>query len=101
MSLQLQLKVLWNENFLGLSINQTSLKSAIPITSYYLWPKTDAWQQLKFELDSKPWLSEQEKIKVLNHTAEIMNYWRKNRGKKSLKTLSEDFSELEFIGLVQ
>ena len=101
MSLQLQLKVLWHENFLGLSINQSTIKSAIPITSYYLWPKTHAWQQLKFELDSKPWLGEQEKIKVLNHTAEVMNYWRKNRNNKNFKTLIENFSDLEFIKLIK
>jgi|TARA_B110000444_G_scaffold137413_1_gene128951 30S ribosomal protein 3 len=101
MSLRLQLKVLWHENFLGLSVNQSSIRSAIPITSYYIWPKTDAWQQLKFELDSKPWLSGKEKIRVLNDTAEIMNYWKKNRGTKSIKALVEDFSELEFVELAK
>ena len=101
MSLKLQLKVLWHENFLGLSIDQASTKLVIPITSYYLWPKTDAWQQIKFELDSKPWLSEQEKIKVLNHTAEIMNYWRKNRNSNTIKTLTEKFSDLKFIGEIK
>ena len=97
MSLQLKLKILWHENFLGLSINQSSIKSTVPITSYYLWPKTQAWQQLKFELDLKPWLSEQEKINVLNQTAEIMNHWRRTRRNENYENLINKFPKLEFI----
>ena len=49
MSANLRLKVLWLKNCLGLSIDQVSLKSQLPITFYYFWPRTEAWEQLKLE----------------------------------------------------
>ena len=62
---KLKLKVLWLKNVLGLAIDQTVIKQSYPLTQYYFWPRTEAWDQLKLELDSKPWLSDKEKISTL------------------------------------
>jgi len=97
--LKLKLKVFYAESFLGLSIDQVNASYTIPVTSYYLWPRTDAWEQLKLELDSKKWIQNSEKIKILNHTAEIMNYWRKNRTSKNDNQIKSKFTELNFINL--
>ena len=72
----LKLKVTWFKNFLGLAIDQVSLNQKYFLTSYYFWPKTDAWEQLKSELDAKPWLTTREKNiflfqKLMDHLVDI------------------------------
>ena len=79
MPLKLELKVFFSENFLGVSIDQVNDNYSIPLTSYYLWPRTNAWEQLKIELESKQWINGAEKIKMLNLIVEIMNHWREKR----------------------
>ncbi len=98
MTLKLELKVFYAGNFLGLSIDQVTANNTVPVTAYYLWPRTDAWEQLKLELDSKKWITASEKIRILNSTVEIMNYWRKNRTDINIEELKTQFSELKFIG---
>ena len=99
MSQQLQLKVLWLKNSLGLAIDQTFLDHSYSLTQYYFWPKTKAWEQLKLELDSKAWITENEKIKILNSTAEIMNYWRTSRKGETSKTILDSFTDIKFVKL--
>ena len=100
MSLELRLKIIWHEKFLGLAVFQSTLKDSIPLTTYYLWPKTAAWEQLKLDLDSKFWLSGQEKIKVLNATAEVMNYWKKNHKPNEVNDFLNSFGDLIMWDLV-
>ena len=95
----LKLKVFWHEQFLGLSIQQINQKKLTPVTPYYLWPKTRAWEQLKLELDSRLWLREEEKIEVLNAASEIMNYWKKNRKLKKTMNITQQFPTLDIAGL--
>ena len=96
---QLTLKVLWLKNVLGLGINQTVGNQTYPITPYYFWPKTEAWEQLKLELDSKPWLSKKEKILVLNLTTDIVNHWRNFRTTESFGNIKDKFCDVEFVEL--
>lgn len=97
MAYKLKLKVLWVENILGLGIDQQTIKQQYPLTLYYFWPRTEAWEQLKSELDSKSWLSKKEKIKVLNLAADIMNHWRKYRNIDSVENAKSKFFEAIFI----
>ena len=92
MSFPIELKLVWQEQFLGLSLNQIIENHSIPITSYFIWPKTDAWEQLKFELDSKPWLQEAEKVMVLNNITRLMNQWREKRSISQLTDIEMRFS---------
>ena len=50
-SMQLKLKAVWGKNFLGLAIDQVNGVYDLPITTYYFWPRTEAWEQLRLELD--------------------------------------------------
>ena len=65
-SFQLKLKIIWFKDFLGLAIDQVDFNQRYSLTPYYFWPKTEAWEQLKLELDSKGWLPEKEKVLILN-----------------------------------
>jgi len=97
--IQLKLKVLWLTNSLGLAIDQECGGQSYPLTSYYVWPKTEAWEQLKLELDSRPWLLKEKKIQVLNLSTEIMNYWKENRKVKSRRQLSLYYQSINFINI--
>ncbi len=88
---QLKLKVAWFKNFLGLAIDQVNLDNQYSLTPYYFWPRTEAWEQIKLELDSKSWLTKDEKIKILKTTGDVMSYWLSNRNTKTASNLREDF----------
>jgi len=94
---QLELKILWAKNFLGLAIDQVSLNHNLPVTTYYFWPKTEAWEQLKQELAFKPWLKKEEKIRVLNSAAEVMNFWKINRKTARIEDVIGIFKDVRFI----
>ena len=55
---KLNLQVLWLDDSLGLAVNQQTSGGIFPLTPYYFWPISEAWEQIKFELDSKPWITE-------------------------------------------
>ena len=95
----LKLRVLWLKNVLGLAVDQTILKQSYPLTQYYFWPRTEAWDQLKLELDSKPWLSEKEKIIILNLTTDIITHWRNYRNTEEVEDTAKKFSAAVFVDL--
>jgi len=97
--IQLKLRVLWFKEFLGLAIDQEFGNQLYPLTEYYMWPKTEAWEQLKLELDSRPWLTKEKKVQVLNLTTEIMNYWSKQRNVSSPEQCAFYFDRVNFINL--
>ena len=99
MSHQLKLKVLWLGNLLGLGVDQLTFKNQYSLTAYYFWPRTEAWEQLKSELDSKPWLHKKEKIEILNLASDVMNYWRQYRNVDRIENVKINFSEVDFIEL--
>jgi len=97
MSTNLELKVLWAKKFLGLSVNQVTKNKVVPLTVYYFWPKTEAWEQLKIELDSKPGITQGAKAEVLNLTSDIIKFWQKERDNKTFLSVSKEFKTLCFL----
>ena len=93
----MNLKILWFNEFLGLALDKKIENQAYPLTSYYIWPKTDAWEQLKLELDSLSWLPKKEKIQILNNATEVINFWGKNKHLALDKDLLTKFSNVYFI----
>ena len=93
--MQLKLKVLWLKNFLGFAIDEVVHQTSYPLTSYYFWPRTAAWDQLQIELNSKVWFSVEEKIRILNLVTSIMNRWKEDP--YNHKKLREEFQEVNFI----
>ena len=63
----------------------------------YFWPKTEAWEQLKLELDSKLWLTKKEKEQILQTTGDVMKYWLSYRNTKTVENLKEEFKEIDVL----
>nr|WGH12848.1 Plastid-specifi c 30S ribosomal protein 3 [Echinothamnion sp.] len=91
-------RILWLDNNVAIAIDHVIGKNISPLTSYFFWPRNDAWEQLKNELDSKPWISEMEKISLLNRATEIINFWQEKGKNKSLNEAQEKFPEFLFAG---
>jgi 30S ribosomal protein 3 len=94
---RLELKAIWGKNFLGLAIDQNIGTCQLPVTAYYFWPRTEAWEQLRLELELKPWIQEEEKIKILNSAAKLMNFcMQEYRNTESIETVKKRFKEITF-----
>jgi len=91
----IKLQVLWLDDSLGLALNQETGNGTCPLTPYYFWPVSEAWEQIRFELDSKPWVPEEERVQLLNLVVDVMNKWQQSRmelGKKA-----DQNSDIKFL----
>ena len=92
------LKIIWSKNDIGIAIDHIVKQGYSPLSSYFFWPYNDAWTQIKKELESKPWISETDKIDLLNQTTLIINYWQENKKNISIDQVTRLFPELIFCG---
>lgn len=92
-----RLKFLWLEKNLGIAIDQRTPKGFSPVTEYFFWPRKDAWEELRNDLASKPWISYDNSILILNETTDVINYWQEEEKRPSLAEAQERFPNCFFV----
>jgi 30S ribosomal protein 3 len=91
------LKFLWLDKNIGVSLDQRVGDKIMPLTEFFFWPQKDAWEEMKFYLESKDWILQSESIYLLNQITEVINSWQQTSNKDFSK-LKEQFPDIIFVG---
>ena len=79
-----------------LFLSQKKQGQRAPLTEYYMWPRKDAWEELKAALEAKPWVPARDRVALLNRTTEVINFWQDDAAKHEVDEAREKFPDCQF-----
>lgn len=88
-------KIIWGKRYVGIAIDKLlNSNQTLPITTFFFWPRENGWELLRNQLLSKPWITKEERINILNGSNKIINYWlmNVNRVEDITKLIEESLS---------
>ncbi|KAG2494069.1 hypothetical protein HYH03_007712 [Edaphochlamys debaryana] len=92
-----RLNVLWTDKNLAVAIDQVYSRGQVsPLTEYYFWPRQDAWEELRMNLESRPWISERDRIILLNRLTQLINFWQDEEVKHTVEEARAEFPDCAF-----
>ena len=92
-----RLNILWADQNLGVSVDQVFARGGVaPLTEYFFWPRRDAWEELRVAVEARPWVSEAEKVDLLNRLTKVINLWQDVEGKPSVEDARLEFPDCVF-----
>nr|YP_009538704.1 putative ribosomal protein 3 [Lepocinclis ovum]AYQ93757.1 putative ribosomal protein 3 [Lepocinclis ovum] len=100
--LHFRLKFLWfGTKGIAVSLDQVSLNSnkVLPLTEYFFWPRSDAWDEMRICLKSKTWISSNDLVFILNQLTEVINFWQEKNDLKAENSaqIKERFPNCDFV----
>jgi 30S ribosomal protein 3 len=101
---QFSLNFLWLDKTVAVSLDQLygtdtrGTERRSPVTEYFFWPRADAWEELKNALEARPWISERDRILLLNKTTQVINFWQTPEKKPALDEVRQAFPDCHFQG---
>lgn len=74
-----KLNFLWLDKNIAVAVDQVYARGAqSPLTEYFVWPRRDAWDELRVALEAKPWITDRDRIILLNRLTEVINFWQES-----------------------
>lgn len=99
------LNFLWLDKNVGVAVDalharagaaEGAASARAPLTEYFMWPRKDAWEELKAALEAKPWVPERDRVLLLNRTTEVINFWQDEGTKHTVEKAREKFPDCVF-----
>jgi len=95
-----KLSFVWTERNIAVAVDQVYSRGQVsPLTEFFFWPRKDAWEELRLALEARPWISERDKVILLNRTTEVINFWQQDsETKPTLEEVKAEFPDCAFMG---
>ncbi|KAF5828352.1 plastid and cyanobacterial ribosomal protein-domain-containing protein [Dunaliella salina] len=92
-----RLTFLWQEKNIAVAVDQVySRGQTSPLTEYFVWPRKDAWEDLRRALESRKWMAEKDNVLLLNRLTEVINFWQDGEQKHSIEEARAYFPDCVF-----
>lgn len=96
----LKLKFLWfGSKGIAVALDQKLFNKVVPVTEYFFWPKSDAWDDMRFCLKSSSWITQNELVLILNQLTEVINFWQEKSdlSSDSFDIIKSKFPDCDFV----